>query len=116
MRCEKGDVSLRLSPKELAAEAGNTNRSVQQSGGLPDRHETEPIKLVEKAKWLEVDDLFFLGFHFAENTRPEKEFGSQVLRLLMKLSPRSKQAKDAKSKLRSPELETNSKKLTSLTV
>jgi hypothetical protein len=32
---------------------------------------------------------------------PEKEFGAQVLRLLIRRSPRSKPAKDAKSKLRS---------------
>jgi len=59
---------------------------------------------------LEAEDLFFLGFHFVEKTGSEKQFGQEVLQLLMKRSPRSKQAKDAKSKLRSQGLEQKAKK------
>jgi hypothetical protein len=110
IRFEQAACSLKVSPKDLAADARNTDPSLHQFTGLLHRHETEPLKLVEKAKWLEAEDLFFLGFHFAEKTGPEKEFGGQVLRLLLKRSPRSKQAKDAKSKLRSQGLETKSKK------
>jgi len=55
---------------------------------------------VPKAKWLEPEDLFYLGFHFAEKEREEKKFGGEVLHLLVKRSPQSKLAKDAKSKLK----------------
>ncbi len=110
IRFEQAACSLKVSPKDLSADARNTDPSLHQFAGLLHRHETAPVKLVEKAKWLEAEDLFFLGFHFAEKTGPEKEFGGQVLRLLLKRSPRSKQAKDAKSKLRSQGLETKSKK------
>ena len=41
---------------------------------------------------------------------PEKEFGEEVLRMLMKRWPRSKQAKDAKSKLKSQGLEQKARK------
>jgi hypothetical protein len=105
IRFEQAACSLRGSPKDFAADARNTDPSLHQFGGLLHRHETAPIKLVEKAKWLEAEDLFFLGFHFAEKTGPEKEFGKDVLRLLIERSPRSKQAKDAKSKLRSQGLD-----------
>jgi HEAT repeat protein len=110
IRFEQAACSLKVSPKDLAADARAADPALHQFGGLLHRHETEPIKLLEKAKWLEPEDLFFVGFHFAEKTGPEKEFGGQVLRLLIKRSPRSKQAKDAKSKLRSQGLEQKSKK------
>jgi hypothetical protein len=101
IRFEQAACSLKVSPKDLALDARNADPALHQFAGLMHRHETEPIKMVSKAKWLEAEDLFFLGFHFVEKTGPEKEFGEEVLRLLMKRSPRSKQAKDAKSKLKS---------------
>jgi HEAT repeats len=105
IRFEQAAGSLKVSPKDLALDARSTDPSLHQFAGLLHRHETDPIKLVGKAKWLEAEDLFFLGFHFVEKTGTEKEFGTEVLRLLMKRSPRSKQAKDAKSKLRSQGLD-----------
>jgi hypothetical protein len=72
IRFEQAACSLKISSKDLAADARNSDPSLHQFGGLLHRHETEPIKLVEKAKWLEPEDLFFLGFHFTEKTSPEK--------------------------------------------
>jgi hypothetical protein len=60
-----------------------------------------PAERLKQAKWLQPEDLFYLGFHFVEGDRSEREFGAQALRLLLKRSPRSKIAKDARSKLRS---------------
>jgi HEAT repeat protein len=110
IRFEQAACSLKVSPKDLAADARASDPALHQFGGLLHRHETEPIKMVEKAKWLDPEDLFFLGFHFAEKTGAEKEFGGLVLRLFIKRSPRAKQAKDAKSKLRSQGLEQKAKK------
>ena len=42
-----------------------------------------------KAKWLEPEELFYLGFHFAEQTHRAKEFGKEVLELVIKRSPKS---------------------------
>ena len=109
IRFEQAACSLRVSSKDLAADARASDLALHQFGGLLHRHETEPIKM-DKAKWLEPEDLFFLGFHFAEKSGAEKEFGGQVLRLLIKRSPRIKQAKDAKCKLRSQGLEQKGKK------
>jgi len=49
----------------------------------------------------DAEDLFYLGFHFAEQTHQAREFGRQVLELLVKRSPRSELAKNAKRKLKS---------------
>ncbi len=101
IRFEQAGCSLKQSPKDLAAESRATDPALQQFAGLIHRHETDPADMVAKAKWLEPDDLFYLGFHFAESTGTESEFGGKVLELVMRRSPKSKLAKDAKSKLRS---------------
>jgi hypothetical protein len=59
---------------------------------------------VNKAKWLDVEDLFYLGFHFAEQSHRAKEFGKQVLETVVKRSPKSDVAKQAKRKLKSEAL------------
>jgi len=78
---------------------------LQQFTRLIDNHEAETLEFVTKAKWLEPEELFYLGFHFAEKERAEKKFGGEMLRLVAKGSPKSKLAKDAKSKLRGEGLE-----------
>lgn len=100
VRFEAAGCALKLSAKDVAADARASDPALHQFAGLIHRHETEPADKVEKAKWLDALDLFYLGFHFAEGTGPEKQFGSRILHSLVRRWPRSKQAKDAKSKLR----------------
>jgi len=78
---------------------------VQQMARLIGSHEADTLAFVSKAKWLEPEELYYLGFHFVEKERAEKKFGGEMLRLVVKRSPRSKLAKDAKSKLRGEGLE-----------
>jgi hypothetical protein len=59
------------------------------------------IGRIVKAKWLDGEDLFYLGFHFTEQSHHAREFGRQVLELLIKRSPRSELAKNARRKLKS---------------
>ena len=101
IRFEQAACGLKGSTHDLAAESRSADPCLHQFAGLLHRHETEPIKFLEKAKWLDPEDLFYVGFHFSEGHGPEKELGAQVLRLLIRRSPRSKPAKDAKAKLRS---------------
>ena len=54
-----------------------------------------------RATWLDPEDLLYIGFHFAEGTGPDRTFGGEVLKLVLKRSPKSQVGKDAKSKLRS---------------
>jgi hypothetical protein len=99
VRFEAAACALKLSAHDLALDARAADPSLQQVAGLLHSHPEELGKMLDKAKWLEPEDLFYLGFHFAERDRQEKEFGGKVLHLLVKRSPRSKIAKDAKSKL-----------------
>ena len=57
--------------------------------------------LAKDRKLLEPEDLFYLGFHFAESPLGhEQQFSKQVFDLLIKTWPKSEQAKAAKNKLK----------------
>lgn len=105
VRFEHAGCALKVSSRDTSADARTADPALHQFAALIHRHETEPITLVEKAKWLDNDDLFYLGFHFAEGKGPEKDFGAAILRLLIHRAGKGKLAKDAKSKLRSQGLE-----------
>jgi hypothetical protein len=105
IRLEAAACALKASGRDLSAEARPADPAVQQFARLIDHHEAETLEFVTQAKWLEAEELFYLGFHFAEKERAEKKFGGEMLRLVVKRSPRSKLAKDAKSKLRGEGLE-----------
>jgi hypothetical protein len=100
LRFELAACGLKLSGKDLSAEARAADPPLQQFAGLLSSHPEETTAALDKAKWLDPEDLFYLGFHFAEKERQEKQFGGHVLGLILKRSPKSKVAKDAKSKLR----------------
>ncbi|MGE3805718.1 MAG: HEAT repeat domain-containing protein [Gemmataceae bacterium] len=105
IRFEQAACALKLSAKDVAPEARNSDPCLHQFAGLLHRHETEPYAFIDKARWLEPEDLFYLGFHFAEATGPPRDFGAKVLKLLIKRSPKGKVAKDARAKLRSQGLD-----------
>jgi HEAT repeat protein len=100
IRFELAACGLKESTHDLAAEARAADPSLQQFARLIHSHETDPLEYLKKAKWLEPEDLFYLGFHFVEGKGAEREFGAAVLRLMVQRSPKSKLAKDARSKLR----------------
>jgi hypothetical protein len=104
-RLEAAGCALKVSSRDVSAEARAADPALQQFTRLIDNHEAETLEFVSKAKWLEPEELFYLGFHFAEKERAEKKFGGEMLRLVVKRSPRGKLAKDAKSKLRGEGLE-----------
>jgi HEAT repeat protein len=101
IRLELAACGLKVSAHDLAAEQRHSDPCLQQFAALVHSHAEELTDFLAKATWLDAEDLFHLGFHFAEqNPRQEREFGGRVLELLVKRSPRSKLARDAKSKLK----------------
>jgi HEAT repeat protein len=100
VRFELAACSLKLSPKELNAESRAADPALQQFTALIHGHEGEVTTMLPKTKWLDPEDLFYLGFHFAEKDHQEQKFGGAALRLLLKRSPKSKLAKDARTKLK----------------
>jgi hypothetical protein len=100
IRQELAACGLKVSDRDLAGEARASDPCLHQFAALVHRHALDPIDFLSKARWLDADDLFYLGFHFVEGMGSEKEFGGQILNLLLKRFPRSKLAKDAKNKLK----------------
>jgi hypothetical protein len=94
-------VGLKLSNKELDAEARARDHSLHHFADLIRQDEPGTYKEVEAAKWLDADDLYYLGFHFAEHAGTMGEFGGKVLKLLLKRFPKNKLAASAKNKLKS---------------
>jgi hypothetical protein len=101
LRFEMAACALKVSETALAIESRTADPSLQQFARLVHSHDVDPADRLKKAKWLAPEDLFYVGFHFTEGDRQEREFGAQALRLAIQRGPRSKLAKDAKSKLRS---------------
>lgn len=105
LRFELAACSLKMSPKEMAGDARAADPAIQQFARLLHSHEIHPLDHVKKAAWLAPEDLFYLGFHFAEGAGPEREFGGSVLKLVLKKSAKSQVGKDARAKLRSAGLD-----------
>jgi hypothetical protein len=101
VRLELAGCGLKASNKDFAVEARAADPCLQGWAGLIHSHEGELLDFVKKAKWLDAEDLFYVGFHFAEQEkdRQERKVGGELLRLVIKRSPRSKLAKDARTKL-----------------
>lgn len=101
LRFEMAACALKVSEHDLAVDSRANDPCLQQFARLIHSHDVDPAERLQQAKWLAPEDLFYVGFHFAEGNRAEREFGAQALRTVIQRSPRSKLAKDAKSKLRS---------------
>lgn len=100
VRLELALCGLKLSAKEIALDARQNDACLRQFAHCVAADAAETQKAVEKAKWLDAEDLFYLGFHFCEQFHQEKAFGVAVLQHLVKSSPKSKVAANAKNKLK----------------
>jgi hypothetical protein len=76
-----------------------------QFAHLAQADEPALIKHLGKAKWIDAEELYYVGFHFAEHDPRWRKLGADVLRLVIERSPRSKIAAAAKSKLKSTGLD-----------
>ncbi|MGH7170946.1 MAG: HEAT repeat domain-containing protein [Gemmataceae bacterium] len=105
IRLELACCGLKVSSRDLAPEARASDPCLQQFATLCQGYEAELSEQLEKIKWLELEEWYYLGFHFAEQVGQQKQFGGKMLRSLVKRSPRTKLAQAAKSKLRGAGLE-----------
>jgi HEAT repeat protein len=106
VRFELAACELKRSGKELSAEARAADPALQHFINLGQHYEADEVfGLLEKARWLEPEDLYFLGFHLAEQTGRGGRFGAKVLNLVVQRSPKSKLGQAAKSKLKREGLE-----------
>jgi HEAT repeat protein len=101
IRFESAATGLKESGHDTSASTRHSDPALNQFARLLQNPAFDVIGRISKAKWLDADDLFYLGFHFAEQTHQAREFGRQVLELLIKRTPRSDLAKNARRKLKS---------------
>jgi HEAT repeat protein len=94
-------VGLMLSKKDLDSEARAHDSALHHFADLIRQDEPATYKEVEATKWLTADELYYLGFHFAEHAGVMGEFGGKVLKFLLKRFPKNKLAASAKNKLKS---------------
>jgi hypothetical protein len=101
IRMEQAVCALKLSAHDLSTEARAADPSLNQFAALVHGGNIKDLTVfLRNAKWLEPTELFYLGFHFAEKEQQEKEFGGEVLRIVIERAKKTKIGKDAKSKLR----------------
>jgi hypothetical protein len=102
---------LKVSAKELGAEARVQDHCLGQFADLARGDSAAVLAELEKRAWLEAEDLYYLGFHFVEAPDEDlRAFGASVLRLLISRFPRSKLATGAKNKLGSAGLDAKKSK------
>ena len=100
VRLELALCGLKLSGKDLAADSRSVDPCLRQFEPLATRDAAAVLDEIGKAKWLEAEDLFYLGWHFGEKNGPERQFGADLLRLVVKQFPKAKVTAAAKNKLK----------------
>jgi HEAT repeat protein len=104
-RFELAGVGLKLSNHDLGHEYRANDPCLGQFAHLAQADEPGLLKQLEKAKWIEPEEVYYVGFHFAEHDPRWRKLGGDLLRLVIKRSPRGKIAAAAKSKLKSAGLD-----------
>jgi HEAT repeat protein len=105
IRLELAACGLKTSARDLAADARAADPCLQQFVHLAQQDDGQLSGELAKMKWLDPDDLYYLGFHLAEQNGRPRKVAEDVLHLVVKRSPRSKTGQAAKSKLRSAGLD-----------
>ncbi len=101
VRFEWACTALRSSARDLSSDARRTDPLLHQFTRFVQNPGFDVLTKLSKTKWLEPEDLFYLGFHFSEQTHRLRDFGKDVLELVAKQVPRSDLGKQAKRKLKS---------------
>jgi hypothetical protein len=100
LRFEQAATGLKVSDHDTTALTRQGNPFLSQFARLLQDAGFDLPGHVSGAKWLDVEDLYYLGFHFAGEKGSARKFGQQVLELVVKKSPRSELGKSAKRKLK----------------
>jgi len=101
VRQELAFCGLKVSAKELDYHSRSADPALRSFDTLFQQDPGLLKKEIEKAKFLDPEDLFYVGFHFAEQFGRAREFGIDLLKLVVKRSPKGEVGKSAKNKLKS---------------
>lgn len=101
VRFEFAATGLKTSSHDLALDSRQNDFALTQFARLLQNAAFDLFPRISKAKWLDAEDLFYLGFHFIEQTHRARDFGKQVLELVVEKSGKTELGKSAKRKLKS---------------
>ena len=101
IRFELAATGLKISRHDTTVEARQADPALAQFDRLLQNPAYDLVDRVTHAKWLDNADLFYLGFHFVEQTHRARTFGKQILELVVKRSAKSELGKNARKKLKS---------------
>ena len=90
IRLELAACGLKMSAKELGAPDRAEDPCLEQFAGFCHHHGDELMPALEKIKWLDPDDLYYLGFDLVERGGTHRKFGAEVLHLVIKRAGRTK--------------------------
>ena len=100
VRLELAFCGVRISGKELDPHARDADACLRNFATLFAQDAEQLRAEIEQAKFLEDEDLYYVGFHFAEQIGRERAFGAELLTLVLKRSPKGEYGKSAKNKLK----------------
>jgi hypothetical protein len=92
--------NLKLSPKEVAPALRAEDHALRGFQALQRNTAFGLAGRLKKDKTLDAADLYYVGFHFAEQAGEDKELGDAILAHVAKTWPRSEQGKVAKSRVK----------------
>lgn len=92
-------VRLKLSPKSLAKVDRDRDVCLKQFGDLARKEGFDLLGHLKKIPILGAEELYYLGFHLAEEAEPLRKAGREILTYVSHRWPRTKMAKDARTKL-----------------
>ena len=92
-------VRLKLSKKSTAKADRDADACLKQFADLAKKEGFDLLAQIKKHPLLGPDELLYLGFHLAEEPEPLNAKGREILDHVAKKWPKTKMAKEAKSKL-----------------
>ncbi|HUT36687.1 MAG TPA: hypothetical protein VNE39_24570 [Planctomycetota bacterium] len=93
-------VALKLSPKGISRHERHADPCLERFAVLLELPEADLADRLASEKCLKPEELFYVGFHFAEQLAERREFGGALLRRVVALGPRTTLAANARNKLR----------------
>jgi len=97
---EAGVVALKVSPKGIGRHERNADPCLRRFDALVDDEKFDLARRLRSERCLEPQDLFYVGFHFAEQLGKRRECGGSLLLEVAKAGGRSAVAQHARNKLR----------------
>jgi len=97
---EAATVALKVSPKLLSRSQRQADHALRLLDRLLSDSNADLATRLKADKALAPEDMFYAGFHFAEQLRERRKFGGELLTHVVTKHPRAKVAANARNKLR----------------